>query len=119
MSPADTFPQNIRALMRTLEQARAYISELEQTIYNISASGIHSCSDQCQRPICVMRRERDAARKDRDRLLDVLSELNTALVARMITSRPSAKRRADLLKAHDKANELIKEMRGKNNDTAV
>ena len=53
--------------MRTLEQARAYISELEQTIDNISASGIHSCSDQCQRPICVMRRERDAARKDRDK----------------------------------------------------
>lgn len=101
--------------MRTLEQARAYISELEQTIDNISASGIHSCSDQCQRPICVMLRELDAARKDRDRLLDVLSELNTALVARMITSRPSAKRRADLLKANDKANELIKEMRGKNN----
>ena len=66
-----------------------------------------------------MRRERDAARKDRDRLLYVLSELNTALVARMITRRPSAKRRLDLLKAHDKANELIKEMRGKNNDTAV
>jgi hypothetical protein len=30
---------------------------------NIQASSIHTCHDQCQRPMCVLRRERDEARK--------------------------------------------------------
>ena len=29
---------------------------------------IHSCHDQCQKPMCVLRRERDEARAERDSL---------------------------------------------------
>ena len=31
---------------------------------NIRAIDIHTCHDQCKRPMCVLRRERDEARKD-------------------------------------------------------
>jgi len=41
-------------------ELRAEIERLE----NITASGIHTCSEQCQRPMCVMRRQlRDANAK--------------------------------------------------------
>ena len=43
-----------------LNAANAEIERLE----NITASGIHTCSEQCQRPMCVMRRQlRDANAK--------------------------------------------------------
>jgi hypothetical protein len=29
---------------------------------NLKAAAIHTCHDQCQRPMCVLRRERDEAR---------------------------------------------------------
>lgn len=31
---------------------------------NLKASSIHTCHDQCQRPMCVLRRERDEAREE-------------------------------------------------------
>jgi seryl-tRNA synthetase len=36
--------------------------EAMRQLGNIKASSIHSCHDQCQRPMCVLRRERDEAR---------------------------------------------------------
>jgi predicted RNase H-like nuclease (RuvC/YqgF family) len=41
---------------------------LAEEIENLKASGIHTCHDQCKRPMCVMRRERD-------RLQNELNEL--------------------------------------------
>ena len=44
-------------LERELNAANTEIERLE----NITASGIHTCGEQCQRPMCVMRRQlRDA-----------------------------------------------------------
>lgn len=43
-----------RKLERELTAARAEIDRLE-------VNGIHSCHHECQRPLCVMRRERDEA----------------------------------------------------------
>jgi len=38
---------------------------------NERSRGIHSCHDACARPMCVLRRERDEARKD---VLDLMEE---------------------------------------------
>lgn len=40
-----------------LATLRAEVARLE----NLTATGIHSCHDQCARPMCVLRQERDAA----------------------------------------------------------
>lgn len=37
--------------------------EAIRQLENLKASAIHSCHDQCQRPMCVLRRERDEAKK--------------------------------------------------------
>jgi hypothetical protein len=41
-----------------LERERERDEAIRQ-LENIKASSIHSCHDQCQRPMCVLRRERD------------------------------------------------------------
>jgi hypothetical protein len=41
--------------------------EAIRQLENIKASSIHTCHDQCQRPMCVLRRERDEAR-ERERI---------------------------------------------------
>jgi hypothetical protein len=38
---------------------------------NLKASSIHTCHDQCQRPMCVLRRERDEARAELDAYREV------------------------------------------------
>ena len=46
-----------------LERELATVTEqrdrLAEEIENLKASGIHSCHDQCKRPMCAMRRQRD------------------------------------------------------------
>jgi len=39
---------------------RRKVKELEAKLDNLQASTIHSCGDYCSRPMCVLRRERDA-----------------------------------------------------------
>lgn len=56
------------AARRVAEKAAAEIAQLQARIDNITAQGVHSCHDGCQRPLCVMRRERDAARKQVEEL---------------------------------------------------
>lgn len=51
------------------------LNKLEGEIENLKASGIHTCHNQCQRPMCVMRRERDELREQRDRLEEFLNDL--------------------------------------------
>jgi hypothetical protein len=43
------------------------------------AREIHSCHNECARPMCVLRRERDEARKDVDSLLWVLAAIQDAI----------------------------------------
>jgi len=45
---------------RKLERER---DEAIRQLENIKASSIHTCHDRCQRPMCVLRRERDEARE--------------------------------------------------------
>ena len=47
-----------------LEFARKLERERNQARDRQWADGIHSCHNECARPMCVLRRERDEARKD-------------------------------------------------------
>jgi hypothetical protein len=40
-----------------LEHENAALTAENARLENLTASGVHSCSDHCQRPICVLRRE--------------------------------------------------------------
>ena len=44
-----------------LETARRERDEAIRRLENLKATAIHTCHDQCQRPMCVLRRERDEA----------------------------------------------------------
>jgi hypothetical protein len=46
-----------------LEAARRERSDAIRQFENLKATAIHTCHDQCQRPMCVLRRERDEARE--------------------------------------------------------
>jgi hypothetical protein len=46
----------LRAVSQRLERER---DEAIRQLENIKASSIHTCHDECQRPMCVLRRERD------------------------------------------------------------
>lgn len=54
-----------RELERELTAAREEIERLQ-------CAGIHSCSDICQRPNCVLRREIKAVTEQRDRLAEAI-----------------------------------------------
>jgi len=51
---------NWRQLCRKFERER---DEAREELENLKASSIHTCHDQCLRPMCVLRRERDEAKK--------------------------------------------------------
>lgn len=55
-TPAEHGENEIQKLIKERDEAR---HELE----NYKAVSIHSCHDQCERPMCVLRRERDDARE--------------------------------------------------------
>lgn len=44
--------------------------EAREALENLKAASIHTCHDQCKRPMCVLRRERDAERALADRLAE-------------------------------------------------
>ena len=50
------WPDFARKLERERDDARRKLNNLDVT-------AIHSCHNECQRPICVLRRERDEARE--------------------------------------------------------
>ena len=64
----------LRAVSQRLERQR---DEAIRQLENLKASAIHTCHDQCQRPMCVLRRERDESRE----LAQQMSESNQVLMA--------------------------------------
>jgi hypothetical protein len=66
--------QDVQDLSRKLERER---DEAIRQLENLKASAIHTCHDQCQRPMCVLRRERDESRE----LAQQMSESNQVLMA--------------------------------------
>lgn len=49
--------------MKAINSLKSERDELKRQLENINVSSIHSCHDQCKRPMCVLRRERDEARE--------------------------------------------------------
>ena len=43
--------------------------EARRKLNNLDVTAIHSCYNECQRPICVLRRERDEAREALNKIL--------------------------------------------------
>jgi len=41
--------------------------EARRKLNNLDVTAIHSCHNECQRPICVLRKERDEAREEAHR----------------------------------------------------
>ena len=54
-----------------LEMAKREIEEAIRQLENLKASAIHTCHDQCQRPMCVLRRERDELLERNAKLRDI------------------------------------------------
>jgi hypothetical protein len=61
-------------LANTLKQER---DEARRKLKDLDVAAIHSCHNECQRPMCVLRRERDEARE----LAQQMSESNQVLMA--------------------------------------
>mgnify|MGYP007024647340 FL=1 len=64
------------------EWAQQLERERDEARRKLDVTAIHSCHNECQRPICVLRRERDEAREDRENsrqsLAFALEELDEA-----------------------------------------
>lgn len=56
----DWTPRKVYELREQLAAVTEERDEIKQELENLKASAIHTCHDQCQRPMCAMRRERDA-----------------------------------------------------------
>ena len=57
-------------LIEEIEQLKAERDSLRE---QLELKGVHTCSEQCHRPVCVMRRERDRYRQALASLLSGIS----------------------------------------------
>ena len=60
--------QDVQDLSRKLERER---DEARRKLEVLDVAAIHSCHDQCQRPMCVLRRERDELLDRNAKLRDI------------------------------------------------
>jgi hypothetical protein len=60
----DTMGDFARKLERERDEARRKLEDLD-------VAAIHTCHDQCQRPMCVLRRERDELLERNAKLRDI------------------------------------------------
>jgi hypothetical protein len=63
---------------------------LMEEIENLKASGIHTCHDQCKRPMCVMRRERDRLAEELDTLKQSILDLSHPNMKLLLEERKGA-----------------------------
>jgi hypothetical protein len=56
-------------------QLERELAEAQDQIDDLTATGIHSCSNECKRPNCVLRRELAKATKQRDALAGVVLDI--------------------------------------------
>jgi hypothetical protein len=68
-------PNEMLSIIAQLRQQR---DEARRQFENLKAAAIHTCHDQCQRPMCVLRRERDEAREKIKRQAERICQLEGA-----------------------------------------
>ena len=56
----NTLQRKVKELQTMREHDLIHLLETESKLDDLQASTIHSCGDSCSRPMCVLRRERDA-----------------------------------------------------------
>lgn len=61
--------------MKFAQQLERELASALARLADIEAGTIHTCHDHCQRPECVLRRERDDARRDYDLAVAELAEV--------------------------------------------
>jgi len=67
--------QTVDTAISLVDRLQAENKQLRAENERLSADGIHTCHDQCPRYACVLRRERDAALADVERLRQALRVL--------------------------------------------
>jgi hypothetical protein len=65
-----------------LTAANQRAEKLQKQLDNFMASGIHTCHDQCKRPMCVLRREKEEALQIARELADVTYVKEYTLIPR-------------------------------------
>lgn len=75
------------------------LAEAADRLDNLFASGIHTCHANCQRPMCVLRRERDKAHADLTRVTEERDSI-IGVKDRAVLSAAENKQEADDLRAH-------------------
>jgi hypothetical protein len=102
---AEIFKSVIRALRAnaredadTIHNLREEICMLQIQMDNLTASSIHTCHDQCQRPMCVLRRECDKW-EETARLYCKNSEFNREIREKVERERDNARHKLDLCMA--------------------
>ena len=60
------------AIFAAMEKLERELAEAKQEIERLDTRGIHSCHDNCQRPMCVLRRELKTVTDQRDEALSDL-----------------------------------------------
>jgi hypothetical protein len=63
-------------LCRRMERER---DEARRKLEDLDVASIHSCHDQCQRPMCVLRRERDELLERNAKLRDIADRALTLI----------------------------------------
>jgi alpha-L-fucosidase len=80
-----TFAQNLERVVDhwydRFDKVESERDEARRQLENLNATAIHSCHNECQRPMCVLRRERDEARAVAGELADVASKHLSFLLA--------------------------------------
>jgi len=66
MAQRNSFQALSQSLAETCTKLKTERDDAIRQLNNIRATEIHTCHDQCQRPMCVLRRERDEARASLD-----------------------------------------------------
>jgi hypothetical protein len=80
--------------------------EAIRQLENLKAAAIHTCHDQCQRPMCVLRRERDEAREKIKRQAERIRQLEGA------TNHAGGTPLSIALRERDEARELLRILAG-------
>jgi hypothetical protein len=63
MEKCDNLTDQRDFAMKVIRRLESERDDLHRQVENMKVSTIHTCHDQCSRPMCVLRRERDEARE--------------------------------------------------------